>query len=145
MVSVMMVREIIMNVKTNQDPTSPHGSIPPFLTHRPPCIESFFVKTNKIFVLITIVMGSFLNNRYKSHLATSSRLRPRPSLVSRSTVSTIKSCLHAEENNDYPCDDHHNEKYDFPFHHNYNGDKTGGFCLTFAILWPMQDLLQFKL
>ena len=103
MVSVMMVREIIMNVKTNQDPTSPHGSIPPFLTHRPPCIESFFVKTNKIFVLITIVMGSFLNNRYKSHLATSSRLRPRPSLVSRSTVSTIKSCLHTEENNDCLC------------------------------------------
>ena len=61
--------------------------------------------------------------------------------MSRSTVSTIKSCLHAEENNDCPCDVvmftiitstlalfnfNYNEKYDFPFHHNYNGDKTGG-------------------
>ena len=50
MVSVMMVREIIMNVKTNQDPTSPHGSIPPFLTHRPPCIESFLVKGKNLHI-----------------------------------------------------------------------------------------------
>ena len=135
MMSVMMVMDIIMIVNTNQDPTSPHGSIPPFLRHRPPCIESFLVKGKKSsYIWSRLSWAHFQqgtgNNRYKCHLATSSRLRPRPSLVSRSTVSTIKSCLHTEENNDCPCvvvmfDDHHNEKYACPFHHNYNGDKTG--------------------
>ena len=33
----------------------------------------------------------------------------------------------------------YNEKYDFPFHHNYNGDKTGGQMILSDICYFVAD------